>query len=156
MMFRLTAAFLAALALAGCANLRSSEPEVSYLSMREAGSAVAKLVQKLHTADQGTLALKADKEDDAMSADLTHRACEALKTSGFAVQEILPDDRLQKGDKGYSGSSLPRILIRIDKLDDSNMYQLRVISGTDAFYRMLSQKGTALAPASGWSRQQNY
>lgn len=145
------------LILSGC-NL-SSKPvnniAVGSISCQRIADGIVALIKKVRTAEDGTLTIKNISNDLAVMT-IEKQTATKLKSSGYAVQEILPKELRQKGDLDKTSISGTLTTINVQALDDSNQYQLTLIIGTQAYYRMLSKQNNQLVPVSGWVRNQNY
>ena len=79
-----------------------------------------------------------------------------LKASGYAVQELLPSYERQKGDTKEVKPHGALTTINVQQLEGTNQYQLTLILGREAYYRLLSLQGRQLLPVSNWVRHQNF
>ena len=143
----------------GCSLSMAEKPvqniPIGTIGCQSISDGIVSLIKNVRTADEGTISLK-NISNEATVLTIERQVAAGLKASGYAVQELLPSYERQKGDLKEVKATGSVTTINVQQLEGTNQYQLSLILGREAYYRLLSLQGRQLVPVSNWVRHQNF
>lgn len=143
------------LCISGCSLTRDVPVQTfvtSSVSLSEISEGCFKLIKHERLADEGTLSLRSvSKETTVLLVE--KELANKLRSGGYAVQQILSKSERQAGDVSEQEIAGTELTVDIRKLDESDLFQLNLVMGHKAYYRLLTMQGRRLIFASSWIRQ---